>query len=422
MRDTCQIKILIVAESIDVEDSSGTKGRVALINNLYALGYQLKVLHYTRKNILLSGIECVAIEENRSSFLFVLSRIERQMRYRLKIDIHNRLEKVFGFSFTLFNDRNSITKALNKETEFNPDLVITFSMGGSFRPHHALLKLPHLHSKWLAYIHDPYPMHLYPRPYAWVEPGHYQKWIFMKEMAEKAKHVAFPSKLLLEWMGSYIGTYLEKGVVIPHQIGAVSEDKVEMPDYFDPRKFNLLHAGNLLHARNPKGLLDAFELFLKRNEDARENVQLSFIGRNSFHSSLLKDKAKKIPQIFFKGTNISFEKINLLQHKASVNVILEAKSETSPFLPGKFPHCVAADRPILLLGPYYSETRRLLGENYPYWTEIDEVEIICKFIESLYYKWLNDKDKNLRLNRPDLVNYLSQDTLKITIDELINKE
>ena len=44
--------IIIVSESIDVNDSSASKGRVALINNLIKIGYQVTVLHYTRKHFL----------------------------------------------------------------------------------------------------------------------------------------------------------------------------------------------------------------------------------------------------------------------------------------------------------------------------------------------------------------------------------
>ena len=44
-------KILVVVESLDVNDSSGTKGRVALINNLAKAGFDLDVLHYTQKEV-----------------------------------------------------------------------------------------------------------------------------------------------------------------------------------------------------------------------------------------------------------------------------------------------------------------------------------------------------------------------------------
>jgi hypothetical protein len=75
----------------------------------------------------------------------------------------------------------------------------------------------------------------------------------------------------------------------------------------------------------------------------------------------------------------------------------------------------------LLLAPYYSETRRLLGDDYPYWSEVDNVEKIAALIETLYKKWqLNPND--LVLNQPHLIDYLSASFLKNTIDGLVTAE
>ena len=114
--------------------------------------------------------------------------------------------------------------------------------------------------------------------------------------------------------------------------------------------------------------------------------------------------------------NVSFLEVLALQEQVSVNIILESKSEISPFLPGKFPHCVAANRPLLVLSPYYSETRRLLGSDYPYWSEADDENKIFLLIEELYLAW---KNKELQaLNREDLEEYLGVDYLKSIIGKL----
>jgi hypothetical protein len=73
------------------------------------------------------------------------------------------------------------------------DLIITLSKAASFRTHEAVLRLPELHAKWLAYVLDPYPFHLYPSPYNWTEAGHQQKEPFFKEVSEKAAFSSFPS-------------------------------------------------------------------------------------------------------------------------------------------------------------------------------------------------------------------------------------
>lgn len=409
-------KILIIAESIDIEDSSGTKGRVSLINNLLKIGYDLRVYHYTRKEIQLPGIPCVAIKEKRWNVIFFLSRLERYIRYLFKISLSRPLEKVFGFSFTLFNDRNSIIAALKKIDDFDPDLVLTLSKGGSFRPHHALLKMPQFHKKWMAYIHDPYPMHLYPRPYTWVEAGYHKKWKFMRDVSTNAAFTAFPSRLLMEWMGSYFTGYLEKGLVIPHQINSDNISNNQIPDYFDQEKFNVLHAGNLLWGRDPEGILKGFSKFLKMNPEAEMDSQLIFLGGQNHYSTFLLEWKTKIPQVFVSEDYVPFKQVQTLQRLSAVNIILEAKSEISPFLPGKFPHCVISNKPILLLGPYYSESRRLLGDDYSYWAEIDEVDEISSIITNLYFQWKKNP-KELKLNRPDLDEYLSVNYLANAMDK-----
>ncbi len=307
-----------------------------------------------------------------------------------------------------------------KKVDFQPELVFTLSKGGSFRPHHALLQISEWHDRWVAYMHDPYPMHLYPKPYPWKEPGYKQKEEFIGKIAEKARFPVFPSLLLKEWMGQFFEGFKTKGMVIPHQIDNSYYSAGAFPDYFDENKFNLLHAGNLLQARQPQWLVQAFENFLERVPQASEEARLVFVGRTGHHTQYLSSKAREHHELIVIPENRSFGEVNLLQEKSSVNIILEAKSEISPFLPGKFPHCVKADKPILHLGPEKSETRRLLGTNYPYAAEIDDISRISEIIESLYFKW--KENKSLKLNRPDLKEYLSANHLKEVVQKLIDNK
>lgn len=410
-----KIKILILVESIDVDDSSGSKANMALIKNLAKAGFYLKVYHYTRKEISIDGIECIRIPEKRKSLLFFLSRSERYLRYFTKIKLNKPLENAFGFSFTLKNDRNSMVSALTEEKKFNPDWVLTLSRGGSFRPHHALLKLPEWHKKWIAYIHDPYPMHWYPKPYTWHEPGFEQKEQFMKAVADKCAVTAFPSQLLLEWMGKHDANYARKGVVIPHQIDTTRSIKGRDDEsiLIDPEKFNLVHAGNLLQARKPHGLVEGFKLFLHRNPEAE--AKLFQIGPGAHYANYFEEQLTTEPRIEFINANRPFREVQKIQLEASVNIILEADADFSPFLPGKFPHCIKANKPILLLGPEKSEARRLLGKDYPYWSEINDTNEIARHIEVLYINW---KKGYCRLDRKDLENYLSANYLKEVIQDL----
>jgi hypothetical protein len=106
------------------------------------------------------------------------------------------------------------------------------------------------------------------------------------------------------------------------------------------------------------------------------------------------------------------------QLSATVNIILESRSEISPFLPAKFPLCVFADKPILSLSPYYSEVRRLLGKSYPYCVEANDVDGIANAMTALYDKW--KAGEKLTLDRADLLEYLSSGYLKQRIESLLN--
>ena len=411
------MKIAVVVDSINVDDSSGSKANVAIINNLALAGFEVYVYHYTRRNIKIEGILCKEISEIKFSPFYFLSRLQRILWRNFTINIASFLEGIFGFSFTFFNDVNSIKRAL-LEMDFKPDLVLTLSKGASFRPHYAVLKLPQFHDKWIAYIHDPYPFHCYPRPYDWVESSYKQKEIFFKEVSEKARYSSFPSLLLKEWMGSYFSNFLKTGVIIPHQNFDYNTTSCDVPSYFDETKFNLIHAGNLLQQRSPEGLVNAFKLFLEQNPLAKNDARLFFIGRaHELHLIFFEEVI--IPEIYFLNESVSFEIVYNLQKKASINIILEAKAAVSPFLPGKFPHCIEANKMILSLAPYLSETRRLLGNDYPYWSEADDVEKIANCIETLYRLWKQNPN-NLVLNRSDLEEYLSATHLKFVIDELKN--
>ncbi|MBP1224010.1 UDP-glycosyltransferase [Flavobacterium sp. 1355] len=411
-------KILIVVDSINIDDSSGSKANVALINNLHEAGFELLVYHYTRRNINLKKINTFKIPEIKYSFLYFLSRFQRVFSRNFKVNLAPFFEKRFGFSFTFFNDIKSISSALKKQS-FDPDLVLTLSKGASFRPHYAVLKLPQLHKKWMAYIHDPYPFHYYPRPYNWVEPGYDFKEFFFQELSQKANYTAFPSQLLKEWMSSYFPEFSKTGIIIPHQNEKYEVQNTDFPSYFDASQFNLMHAGNLMKQRSPEGLLKGFTLFLENNPSAKNDAKLILLGDASYHSEMLKQY--NISQIYIHNGNKAFDEVYHLQKNVSVNIILEAKGEISPFLPAKFPHCVEADKTILSLAPYYSETRRLLGGGYSFWSEVDDVNKIAQLIEKLYQVWKQNPD-NLLLNRKDLESYVSVAHLKEIMSILNNNE
>ena len=413
-------KILIVTESIDINDSSAAKGKIALIENLHSLNFDINVLHYTPKDIFLKDIRCKRIEERKLNINYVLSRIQRVLQRLLKINFSKPLEHIFGFSFTYFNDVNSIKKAVKIELkEQSYDLIITLSKGASFRVHKALLGLEMTYKKWMAYMHDPYPFCYYPEPHNWNEAGYKQKIKFFEKVSKTAKYAAFPSQLLQEWMSQYFPSFNNTGVIIPHQTKYELHLVEKLPEYFDIKKFTLLHAGNLLKQRDPQGLIEGFQLFLQKNPEAEAESSLLLLGPGNYHEKNILNYKKDCPQLYWSNGNVDFDIVYKIQLECSINIILEAKAEVSPFLPGKFPHCIAANKPILHLGPEHSETRRLLGKDYPYYAEIDDAERIAQIIEDLYHHWKEDSSK-MTLNRSDLEHYLGVNYLYDQITKCLN--
>ena len=408
------LNILIVTESIDINDSSGTKGRIALIKNLKEAGFNILVYHYTRKNITLEGINCVSIAEKKFTLLYFLSKIQLIIKRYLNINTYDFIENIFGFSFGYLNDSNSIQSALKKEKEFKPDWVYSLSIGSRLKTHHAILGIPEWHSKWVINIHDPYPMACYPRPYDWVEPGYHKKRRFFIELSKKAKYFTYPSQYLAEWMEGYFPNLKSKEIIIPHQINSdLVKKEVQLPSFFNSNNFNILHAGGLMKPRNPTGLIEGFNNFLIKNPKAKEFCNLIFVGNTSVYDQLIKNYQKTNDRIVISDGYLPFEQVNVMQKLTSVNVILESLGALSPFLPGKFAHCVSAQKPILLLGPYYSESKRLLGNQYANWSSIEDSQKIEFIITALYNSWTENKNKIQSYD--ELKYYFSVEYLKDTI-------
>lgn len=405
--------ILALVESLDVNDSSGTKGRVALLQNMVTAGCKVTALHYTQKEIALPGITTIQVKEGKTRFYF-LSRLQKYFYKWFGYNLGTRYEKKTGFSFNWKGAENAFAKALKNHNPSDYDMLWTLGKGTNFRAHASALKRPEWHSKWYAYVHDPYPQQLYPRPFNFVPHGYKKKRYFLRDVSQHAHKMVFPSDLLKDWMQSYFPAIEGKELIIPHQISDVVVGSAKLPDYFDSALCNLLHAGNLLDLRDPSPLLKAFTAFTTKNPKAK--IKLLFLGKTGKFESMLSKASKENEAIYASNGYVPFEQVYRMQQQASVNIILEAKAEISPFLPGKFAHCVVANKPILLVGPHYSESKRLLGKNYPYACEFEEIEAIEDAITLLYKAW--EEGNELRLDRENLEHYMSPQYLK----EILSKE
>jgi hypothetical protein len=305
-----------------------------------------------------------------------------------------------------------------KNLNSNFDLVITLSKGASYRTHAALLRCPEFHNKWLAFVHDPYPFHLYPPPYNWKEGGYKQKEVFFKEVSEKAAFSGFPSLLLKEWMSKFFPNFSATGFVLPHQNLPNKANSVAIPDYFNRDALTILHSGNLLDHRNPFFLIEGYKTFISKHPEATQNTQLLLIGDAAAHEPSLTKVCDSVPTIYKSKGYLPFKEVQVLQKHSTCLLILEAISIVSPFLPGKFPHYIQENKPIIHLGPKNSETRKLLGEDYKYSCPADNITEISNIITKLYTIWKTNTD--IKLDRPDLQHYCSKTYFLNQLETIIN--
>lgn len=389
---------------------------MALVQNL-SQSFNLTVLHKSEDEIPINSFSALKVQELKWNWQYLLSRTVRLLRRYVGINLSPFFEKRVGFSFTFLSLSYSFQKVLNVFDTSNFHLVITLSQGESFVPHHAVLKSARFHEKWLAYIHDPYPMACYPKSYAWDSPGTYQKKEFMQAVCDHALFLSFPSLLLSEWMQKFYRFDSKKVKIIPHQIDRVLDKKSELRDksFFDKKKFNLLYAGHVLSQRNPLPIIDAFNLFINKYCGSIDNCQLTFIGPVS---SVWKNKLTEISSdhIKFYPTQ-DFEFIIQLQQQASVNIIIEANDDHSPFLPAKFPHCVFSQRPMLVLSPLKSELRRLLGATFPFISSPADTQAILENIKQLYENWKEEKKYTYE---GSLQSYLKEGYLIEVMEEILS--
>lgn len=155
----------------------------------------------------------------------------------------------------------------------------------------------------------------------------------MEEIANKCKYAAFPSLYLKEWMGSHYQAYLEKGIVIPHQLNKEIENSIWKGE---DRSFGIHSTScrEFLQARQPNGLIDGFKKFVSKKPDAR--VKLIHIGPAPHYKEYLEKEAKDETRIEVFCESHPFNEVLWLQDKAAINIIIEAKAEFSPFYPENF--------------------------------------------------------------------------------------
>ncbi len=206
------------------------------------------------------------------------------------------------------------------------------------------LKAKH-HLKWMADFRDP-----------WTSIGYHKKLKLTKSSEKKHKSL---ERLVLNGADKIIVTSaatkkeFEELTNTPievitngYDLDAHANESLELD-----MKFTISHIGSLLTGRNPSNLWSVLGEIVQENKDFRAVFELQLIGVVS--SDVLENMYGHGLQPYLRLHDyVSHEEAIKLQQKSQVLLLVEINSpETAGIIPGKVFEYLAAQRPILAIGP-----------------------------------------------------------------------
>ncbi|MFK7810987.1 MAG: glycosyltransferase family 4 protein [Maribacter sp.] len=127
-------------------------------------------------------------------------------------------------------------------------------------------------------------------------------------------------------------------------------------------KFTISHIGSMLTGRNPKNLWKVLAELITENESFKKAIQLQFLGVLSDDVLQTLKKSGLSDYVDVIGY-VSHEEAIQYQQKSQVLLLAEIDSEeTKGIIPGKLFEYMAAERPILGVGPIGWEVAEMVAE------------------------------------------------------------
>jgi len=267
------------------------------------------------------------------------------------------------------------------------------------------LKLP-----WIADFRDP-----------WTS-IHYHKSLRLSKSSEK-KHKDLES-LVLHSADSVVVTSpstkkeFEKITDTPIEVITngydISEKIIRIPD----KSFSIVHIGSLLSERNPEVLWKVLSEIASENESFASDLKIRLVGTvsedilDSIQTYGLQENCNVLGYV-------SHQEAIQLQHNAQVLLLVEIdRPETKAIIPGKVFEYLAAERPILALGPEGSDVIDIISEtNSGHYFTYYEEEKLRKQILTFYKEF---KNESLAVNSQNISKY-SRRELTARISALIKK-
>jgi len=161
-------------------------------------------------------------------------------------------------------------------------------------------------------------------------------------------------------------------------------------------KFTISHIGSLLSKRNPHILWQALSEILQENAEFQSDFQLQLIGKVS---SEIIDTIKEFQLDNYLNVLGYVSHTEALKYQLSSQVLLliEIDSfETIGIIPGKLFEYMAAERPILAVGPKQSDVEKIIKDtNAGKYFNYDNLQEVKQYILDCYEKY---QQKNLKVH------------------------
>ena len=240
--------------------------------------------------------------------------------------------------------------------------------------------------KWIADFRDP-----------WTSIGYHKELKLTEKSAQKHKDL---ERLVLTKADTILTTSFttkqEFAEITQKPIHVITNgydiESIEKPAL--DNKFTISHIGSLLSKRNPHILWKALNEILQENEQFRSDFELQLIGKVS---SEIIDTIKEFQLDAYLNVlgYVSHTEALKYQRSSQVLLLIEIDSfETIGIIPGKLFEYMAAERPILAIGPKQSDVEKIIKDtNAGKYFNYDNFEEVKQYILDCYSKYQQNQLK-----------------------------
>ena len=276
--------------------------------------------------------------------------------------------------------RNGLTQAI---ADHRPDAIFVRAAGQDFSPHLAMTDVAERHQggglAWVAHYHDPWPLSLYPDPYARRQgsiPWFQER--ANRRILRSAGALTFPSARLRDWESGRSGVDLgDRAVVVAHE-GVADQHWEPLGTADGP--LTLVHAGTLNRQRDPQPLLDALTRRLRSgaSRGGAPDITLRLVGSldpkltgtTRWAESVAYLQSRRALEL--DGQRVSYAEAISVMRRADVGVVVAVGRPESPFFPAKLADLVTLGGPLLVLAPSASTPADIIGLDHPGFVDIDQ--------------------------------------------------